>query len=78
MADQNPGGDAWVAALKRERAGYLADGRPERAAQVEEELAKLGHGGVKPQGRVPREGRQVTADAPVKAAAAKPKDVEKP
>lgn len=39
--------DAYVAALLRERAGYLAYGRTERAADVDAELKRLG---VKPKG----------------------------
>ncbi len=33
---------AYVTALRRERAGYLAQGRPERAADVEAELGRMG------------------------------------
>lgn len=36
------GQDAYVAALLRERAGYLAYGRRERAADVDAELKRLG------------------------------------
>jgi hypothetical protein len=71
-----PISDAHIAALKRERAGYLARGLEERAKMVDDELRK--HGAAeekpaeKPTGRTTREERQATADdKPAKSTAAK-------
>jgi hypothetical protein len=57
--------DAHIAALKRERAGYLARGLEDRAKMVDDELRK--HGAAeeppeKPAGRATRQQRQATAD----------------
>ncbi len=60
--------DAHVAALKRERAGYLARGLEDRAKMVDDELRKYGaaeepkSSGEKPAGRATRQQRQATAD----------------
>ena len=35
--------DAYIAALLRERAGYLAAGLDDRVAEVDAELARVGH-----------------------------------
>jgi hypothetical protein len=65
--------DARIAALKRERAGYLARGEEARAKMVDDELAKLNPPAEKPSGRATREERQATADdKPAKSTAAKP------
>lgn len=54
--------DAQIAALKRERAGYLARGEEARAKMVDDELKKLNPPAEKPSGRATREERQSTAD----------------
>jgi hypothetical protein len=41
MADAEPTRDALLAALKRELAGYVANGNEDRAAQVRREIARL-------------------------------------
>lgn len=59
--------DQQIAALKRERAGYVARGLDARAAQVDEELARLqdvpgpGDDTQAPQGRSGPESQQQTA-----------------
>jgi hypothetical protein len=71
MSDK-PRDENMIAALKRERAGYLARGEEDRAGQVDVELAKYGVGIEKPTGRATREERQATADdKPAKSTAAK-------
>lgn len=57
--------DRMIAALLREREGYLRTGRKERAAQVDEQLALRGHvepAEQEPQDRTPPP--QQTADQP--------------
>lgn len=69
MRDEN-----MIAALKRERAGYVARGLDDRVAQVDEQLKSHGYDGVQdpaaediPHGRTA--GEQQTADADDKPAA---------
>jgi hypothetical protein len=45
---------AEIAALLVERAGYLQYGREERAAEVDAQLARLGHKGAAPAKRASR------------------------
>lgn len=59
-----PRDERLIAALKRERAGYLARGLEDRAAQVDEQLQIHGHEAVEvPEGRASLESVQQTADA---------------
>lgn len=57
-----------IAALKRERAGYVARGLDDRVGQVDEQLRHYGYDpeapspGGGPQGRSGRESQQQTAD----------------
>lgn len=58
--------DLWIAALKRERAGYVLTGKADRVKAVDAELKKLGHGSEKsepPRERGGRESRQSTASS---------------
>lgn len=67
-----PRDERLIAALKRERAGYLARGLEDRAAQVDEQLQIHGHEAVEvPEGRASLESVQQTADttAPAETAA---------
>lgn len=72
-----------IAALKRERAGYVARGDTDRVAQVDEELTKYGYDGVQdadpnapvePKGRTASPGRQTTAQRADTGAEDKPDD----
>lgn len=76
--------DNMIAALKRERAAYVAAGKTDRVEQVDEQLRHYGYEGEQdatvdpaggPVGRTSKSGRQRTADAdkpaPGKGAAAK-------
>lgn len=69
-----------IAALKRERAGYVARGLEERVAEVDEQLAHYGYEGVQdppadpdgaPKGRTTRPRRTATSGGGRKQAAAK-------
>ncbi|MFS0697804.1 hypothetical protein [Streptomyces nitrosporeus] len=56
-----------VAALRRERATYVAKGKDDRVQQVDDQLRRLGAasepgGGEGPQGRTPGDPAQQTAD----------------
>lgn len=69
-----PRDERLIAALKRERAGYLARGLEDRAAQVDEQLQIHGHETPEvevPEGRTSVESVQQTADttAPAETAA---------
>ncbi|MFJ5888085.1 hypothetical protein [Streptomyces californicus] len=65
-----------VAALRRERAAYVAQGKDDRVEQVDDQLRRLGaavdpDGGEGPQDRTPNDPAQQTADqAPAQTAAA--------
>ncbi|MFD8581511.1 hypothetical protein ACFV2A_01340 [Streptomyces californicus] len=65
-----------VAALRRERAAYVAQGKDDRVEQVDDQLRRLGaavdpDGGEGPQDRTPDDPAQQTADqAPAQTAAA--------
>jgi hypothetical protein len=75
-ADANstePNRDAKVAALKRERAGYVASGNPDRIAAVDAELERLG-GGMTDVDPVER----AVASAPERAEPVKAKPARKP
>lgn len=56
--------EARIAALLREREGYVRYGRDSRLADVDAELKRLGYEdkAKKPQGRASREAKQTTAD----------------
>ena len=64
-----------IAALKRERAGYVARGDEDRARQVDEQLARYGYEpageGVVPQGRTAAPQQTADGPAPEKKTAAK-------
>jgi hypothetical protein len=59
--------DNMIAALKRERATYVARGMDDRVAQVDEQLAHYGHEPSQtkdePQGRTAPDSQQQTADS---------------
>jgi hypothetical protein len=52
--------ERYIAALKRERAGYVQSGKQDRVDAVDAELKRLGVGESKPRGRAQRP--QQTAD----------------
>lgn len=63
--------DPMIAALLREREGYVAFGKKERVKAVDEELKRRGHepesdekpkADEKPKGRASRDSKQATAD----------------
>jgi hypothetical protein len=59
--------DPMIAALLRERAGYIAFGKTDRIAAVDAELKRRGYEEPKeaaPKKRASREAKQTTADAP--------------
>ncbi|MFJ8842943.1 hypothetical protein ACIRFF_08575 [Streptomyces cyaneofuscatus] len=64
----SPRDENMIAALKRERAAYVAHGKDDRVKQVDDQLRRLGYnpqgedetGG--PQGRTPQDPAQQTAD----------------
>jgi len=60
--------DPMIAALLRERAGYVAFGKPDRVKAVDAELKRRGYKEPTkaPKGRGPRESQQVAADDAVK------------
>ncbi|WP_424918873.1 hypothetical protein [Streptomyces sp. wa1064] len=64
-----------VAALRRERAAYVAKGKDDRVAQVDDQLRRLGAAaepdkGDGPQDRTPADPAQQTADQSTEAATA--------
>jgi hypothetical protein len=62
-----------IAALKRERAAYVAQGKADRVSQVDEQLAHYGHVEPEtPQGRTSPEGQQQTAAQSEPATPAEP------
>jgi hypothetical protein len=66
-----------IAALKRERAAYVARGLEDRVAQVDEQLKHYGHEPTEaenaPKGRqAPEETKQTAEDPAAKTTAAKP------
>lgn len=68
MAQSKPRDENMIAALKRERATYVARGDDDRVRQVDEQLKHYGHNpegaeGDGPKGRTGPEGKQQTADA---------------
>lgn len=72
MAERKVRDENMIAALKRERAGYVARGDDDRVAQVDEQLREYGYEGEQdavvdpsgaPKDRTTRAGRQRTADA---------------
>jgi hypothetical protein len=72
MADDKPRDDQMIAALKRERATYVARGDDDRVGQVDEQLKNFGYEGEQdavvdptgaPKGRATRASRQRTTDA---------------
>jgi hypothetical protein len=64
--------DPMIAALLREREGYVAFGKKDRLTAVDAELKRRGYDEPKaePKERVTRESKQTTADAPAKKTAA--------
>lgn len=68
MAQSKPRDENMIAALKRERATYVARGDDDRVRQVDEQLRHYGHNPEAsedngPQGRTGPDGQQQTADA---------------
>lgn len=72
MAESKPRDEGMIAALKRERATYVARGDDDRVGQVDDQLREYGYEGEQdavvdptgaPKGRTTRAGRQRTADS---------------
>ena len=65
--------DPMIAALLREREGYVRFDRPDRVKAVDAELKRRGYKAEQsaPPGRAGRESQQTTADQPAKKTAAK-------
>lgn len=62
--------DPYIAALLREREGYVAFGKTNRVKAVDDELKRRGYEAPKkaePKQRAPKSARQSTADAPSKS-----------
>lgn len=71
MAEDKPRDENRIAALKRERAGYVQRGEDDRVVAVDAELRKAGYTGDQdpaPKGRVSRTEKQRTATEPTKPA----------
>ncbi len=55
--------DPMIAALLREREGYVQFGRPDRIKAVDAELKRRGYAADEPKGRQSRQAKQATADS---------------
>lgn len=72
--------DPMIAALLRERAGYVARGLPERVEQVDEQLRLHGYeetpAGAAPQGRTADSGQQTADKVPPQRGRGRPRKQE--